>query len=30
MAARQMESAMNELRNRAADLGGKHLLVQHQ
>lgn len=28
--ARQMESAMNDLRNKAADLGGTHLLVQHQ
>lgn len=28
--ARQMESAMNDLRNRAAALGGTHLLVQHQ
>lgn len=27
--ARQMESAMNGLRNKAAELGGTHLLVQH-
>ncbi len=28
--AQQMESAMNELRNKAAELGATHLLVQHQ
>lgn len=28
--ARQMESAMNDLRNQTANVGGTHLLVQHQ